>query len=296
MRKLVIGGIILIISLLMGTYIMVGEAFDMNDSVNVLTFAGVTAIVIITVSVVLKYVNQMKNANSEGELSDHSWDGIGEYKNKIPTGWGILFIATIIWFWYYLFIAFPINEYSQIGEYNDEVKEYNKRFEEKFKNPTEETLKEMGKSQFLVQCSVCHGIDGMGIDGKAHDLTKRISKEQVKAVIQNGANNFKETYPGGMPPMLLTEEKDIEEVSEYVANGLKGEMPSMWPVCAGCHGMGGEGMPYVAPNIKEYSDELIKTVLHEGKEGIIGKMPSFKNRLNETQEKAIANYLRSIGE
>jgi cytochrome c oxidase cbb3-type subunit 3 len=37
-------------------------------------------------------------------------------------------------------------------------------------------------------------------------------------------------------------------------------------------------------------------VLKEGKKGLIGTMPSFNERLNETQERALASYLRSLGE
>ena len=55
-------------------------------------------------------------------------------------------------------------------------------------------------------------------------------------------------------------------------------------------------MPYVAPNIREFDDALVLAVLKEGKKGNIGTMPSFAGRLNETQEKALAAYLRSLGE
>jgi len=60
--------------------------------------------------------------------------------------------------------------------------------------------------------------------------------------------------------------------------------------------MNGEGMDYVAPNIKTYSDKVVATILKGGKKSVIGTMPSFEGRLSETQVKAVANYLRSIGE
>ena len=47
-------------------------------------------------------------------------------------------------------------------------------------------------------------------------INKRISKEQVVYVIKNGANNLKTVYPGGMPPMMLTEDADINAVADYV--------------------------------------------------------------------------------
>jgi len=36
----------------------------------------------------------------------------------------------------------------------------------------------MGESVFLVQCAPCHGVDAEGIEGKAQDLTHRISKDK----------------------------------------------------------------------------------------------------------------------
>ncbi len=296
MKSMVVGGIILIIALLAGTWFAAGDAFNSDDYISSLTLLGAVAIITIVVFVALKYVNQMKNDTASGELAEEKWDGIGEYRNPIPTGWGLAFIGTIIWMFWYLTIGYPINGFSQIGQWNEENLEYNAKFEKKWENPSQETLEAMGQSTFLVQCAPCHGVDAEGINGKAHNLNKRISKEQVVYVIKNGANSLKTAYPAGMPPMMLTEEKDINEVAEYVANGFKGEQPASYGVCAGCHGAEGKGMPYVAPNIREYDDALVLAVLKDGKKGNIGAMPSFAGRLNETQEKALAAYLRSLGE
>ena len=296
MKSLVIGGIVLIVALIAGTYFMAGDAFNTDDYINTLTFIAAIAIITITVFVALKYVNQMKNDTAGGELAEEKWDGIGEYKNPIPTGWGLAFIGTILFLFWYWTIGYPTNAFSQIGQYNEEVIEYNKKFESKFENPDEDTLISMGQSIYLVQCSPCHGVDGEGINGKAQNLTQRMSEASVEYVIRNGANSLKTVYPAGMPPMMLTDDKDIKEVSAYVAGGFKGEQPAAYGVCAGCHGADGKGMPYVAPNILEYDDALVTAVLQNGKKGDIGAMPSFKGRLNPTQEKAVANYIRSIGE
>ncbi len=294
MKSMVIGGIILIVALLAGTYFAAGDAFNGDDYINSLAMLGAVAIITISVFVVLKYVNQMKNDTASGDLAEERWDGIGEYKNQVPTGWALAFIGTIIWMFWYFTVGYPINGFSQIGQWNEEALEYNKKFEQKWQNPSDETLKAMGESIFLVQCAPCHGETAKGIDGKAQDLTKRISKEQVVHVIKNGANNLTTVYPGGMPPMMLTEDADINEVSAYVAGGFKGEQPASYAVCAGCHGIDGNGMEAVAPNIRAYDDALVMAVLKNGKKGSIGSMPSFDGRLNETQEKALAAYLRSI--
>jgi cytochrome c oxidase cbb3-type subunit 3 len=295
MKNLVIAGIILIVALLSGTWLAVGDSFNSDDYINVLTLVGAVAVITITVFVVIKYVNQMKNDNANGELSEENWDGIGEYKNPVPTGWAIMFIGTIVYMLWYFTMGWPINSFSQIGQWNEETLDHNEKFEKTWKNPSKEDLTAMGQSTFLVQCAPCHGATGEGINGKAHDLTKRINKEQVLHVINNGANNLKEEYPGGMPAGMAFGE-GAEKVAEYVAGGFKGEAPAEYMACAGCHGMDGKGMPYVAPNIREYDDALISSVLNNGKKGNIGMMPSFKGRLNETQQKALAEYIRSIGE
>jgi cytochrome c oxidase cbb3-type subunit III len=293
---MIIGGIILIIALLGATYFVAGDAFNSDDYINSLTMLGAVAIITITVFVALKYVNQMKNDTASGELAEEKWDGIGEYRNAVPTGWALAFIGTILWAFWYMTIGYPINGFSQIGQWNEETLEYNAKFDKKWENPSEETLKAMGQSTFLVQCAPCHGVDAEGIDGKAQNLTKRISKEQVVHVIKNGSNSLATVYPGGMPPMMLTEDADIEAVSSYVAGGFKGEQPAAYGVCAGCHGADGNGIEYVAPNIRAYDDALVTAVLKDGKKSNIGTMPSFDGRLNETQQKALAAYLRSLGE
>lgn len=303
MSKLLFGGIILIICLLGGTYLMIGDSFKFGeDMINNLTLLGAFCVITITVFVSLKYVNQMKNDKANGELSEHTWDGIGEYKNDIPTGWGILFIGTILWLWVYFLFLWPTNEFSQIGQYNDEVKAYNAKFEDKFKNLSdEEKLVDMGQSLYLVNCAVCHGVDAEGIDGKAANLTHRISAKSVEHVIRNGANNFEQDFPGGMPMGLLWEEKDIKQVSEYVGNGFKGPQPEGWQNCTACHGNSGAGSNPMfisdgetAPNLREFTDSMMRTVLVHGKKGAIGVMPSFDGRLNDTQMKALAHYIRSI--
>lgn len=296
MKSMIIGGIILIIALMAGTFIFAGDAFNSDDYINSLTMLGALAIITITVFVSLKYINQMKTDTASGELTEEKWDGIGEYKNPVPTGWALLFIGTIIWMFWYMTIGFPITKFSQIGQWNEETIEYNEKFSAKWVNPSEETLTAMGESIFLVQCAPCHGVDAEGINGKAHDLTNRFAKEQVVHVIKNGANNLKSAYPAGMPPMMLTDEKDIDAVATYIAGGFKGEQPASYAVCAGCHGADGKGMPMVAPNIRDYDNALVMAVLKDGKKGNIGIMPNFQGRLNEVQEKAVATYIRSLGE
>ena len=57
----------------------------LGDSVNAITMAGAIAIAVITASVVVKYINQMKTDTASGALADENWAGIGEYKRSEST-------------------------------------------------------------------------------------------------------------------------------------------------------------------------------------------------------------------
>ena len=219
MKSMVIGGIILIIALMAGTYFMAGDAFQLGeDYINDLTMLGGVAIIAITVFVALKYVNQIKNDKATGELAEENWDGIGEYKNNIPTGWGVMFIALLIWQLWYFFVGYPTNQFSQIGQWNEETLEYQAKFESKWANVTEDDLLNMGQSVFLVQCAPCHGVDGEGIGGKAQDLTDQMYSYFPVEALQASITNGKKGAIGIMPAFndgRLTDTQ-LKAVSTYV--------------------------------------------------------------------------------
>ncbi|CAA6811276.1 MAG: Cytochrome c oxidase subunit CcoP (EC [uncultured Sulfurovum sp.] len=262
------------------------------DSVNAITMGGAIAVAIITAAVSVKYINQMKTDTASGELADENWDGIGEYKNELPSGWAYSYLGVFLWSMWYGFFGYPINAYSQIGEYNEEVLAYNKKFEETHKNANAETLKEMGESIYLVQCSQCHGATGDGLSGRAHDFTARMNKEQILYVIENGQNQL--GYPMGAMPAGMASGEAAEEIAEYIAGGLKGEVPASYGACTSCHGMDSKGNGGMSPNLVTYDDALMKQTLQHGKKGIIGKMPAFNTLITPVQEKALTAYIQSL--
>jgi cytochrome c oxidase cbb3-type subunit 3 len=303
MKSMVIGGIILIVALMAGTYFVAGDSFQLGeDYINDLTMLAGLAIIGITVFVSLKYINQIKNDTATGELAEENWDGIGEYQNPIPSGWGLMFIGTLIWLMWYWTIGYPTNQFSQIGQWNEETLEHQAKFESKWANISKEDLENMGQSVFLVQCAPCHGVDAEGIEGKAQDLTKRISKSSVLYAIEKGSEGMGSNpagnwgYPMGMMPPMLVSGADAESVATFIANGMKGSNAVYDSACASCHGPDGTGMGGMAPNLKSYDDTLVAAVLKHGKKSNIGIMPGFSSMLTDTQIKAVGNYLRSIGE
>lgn len=305
MNKIYLWGIIIVAAMLGFTYVSVlGSKGGLNgDIVNILTVAAAAALVLITVFVVIKYVRQMQTDVADGELAQDKWDDIGEYKNPIPTGWAILFLMTMVWAGWYWLVGYPTNSYSSIGEYNQDVAEHDKKFEAKYASITGERLVEMGESVYLAECKVCHGLNADGIDGTAADLRVRLEAKSVKHVVINGSNNMLMGSESPMPDRnglfnantdSLITDAEIDLVSDYVANGMTGAGADVYAgACASCHGADGKGMEYVAPNIANYTEELVTNVLNHGKKGAIGAMPAF-DRLNHKQKEAASAYIISL--
>ncbi len=303
MNKLMLWGVIVTVVMLAATWMAIGGSKGGmgEDIINQLAVAGAVALVLITVFVVIKYVRQMQNDTASGELADENWDGIGEYKNELPMGWSVLFLLTMVWGMWYFIAGYPVNAYSQIGEYNEEVSAHDSKFAAQHANMDQDTLIAMGESVFIVQCAQCHGLSADGIDGKAADLNKRIEAVSVKHAIENGSNNL--GYAAPMPDRnglfnmntnALITDAEIATVSKYLDNGMKGAGADVFAgTCAACHGSNGEGMAFVAPAVNSFNVELVTSVLKHGKKAAIGQMPSF-DILNEQQIKAVSAYITSL--
>jgi len=293
MNALVIKALAFAAVLIVATLVVVKQMnIDLSDPINAITMIGAILIAVLSFGVAAKYIAQMKTDTASGELAEENWDGIGEYKNELPSGWAYSFLGTIIWAMWYWTMGYPVNAFSQIGMWNAEVKAYNKKFEEVHKNADAATLQQMGESIFLVQCAPCHGTTGDGLSGKAQDFGKRMSKEQILYVIKNGSNQL--GYQMGAMPPMMAQGKDAEEIAAWIAGGMKGEQPAAFAACASCHGPDGKGMNGMAPNLAEYDDTIVEHVVKNGKQGALGKMPAFHDRMTPVQVKALATYIRSL--
>lgn len=279
--------------------------FNLEDNVNLLALIGALAIFALTAFVTAKYVKQMKIAKEGGELSEHSWDGIGEYKNPLPLGWAIVYALVIVWALWYMLAGYPLNSYSQIGEYNEEVAAANAKFEKRFANPNIKTLHAMGESVFLVQCSACHGITGDGIGGKAADLALWGSEEGIVDAILKGSKGL--DYPMGEMPAGMADEEGAKAIAAYIAKEISGIKKTknenlvasgkeLFAACAACHGEDGKGMDGMSPDLSKYGTaSFVEDVLQRGKKGDIGAMPKFNDgRLNALQQKAVGEYVISL--
>ncbi len=299
--KLWIGGVVFVAILLGLTWMMAGGDLGAQDTMGALALLGAVATAAIGVFVAIKYVRQIQNETAGGDLAEENWDGIGEYKNELPMGWAVIFLGVTIWaIWYYL-AGYPLNAYSQIGEYNEEVAIHDAEFAAQYADMDDDRLVAMGESVFIVQCSQCHGLAADGIDGKAANLNQRIEEKSVKHVIENGSNNLGFAAP--MPDRnglfnvntgALITDTEIAAVAKYVSSGMKGAGADIFAgTCAACHGADGMGMEMVAPSIATFNPELVATVLKHGKKGAIGKMPAF-DLLNDQQIKAVGAFVTSL--
>ena len=293
MNALVIKALAFAAVLIVATLVVVKQMnIDLSDPINAITMIGAVAIAVLSFGVAAKYIAQMKTDTASGELAEENWDGIGEYKNEQPSGWAYSFLGTLIWAMWYWTMGYPVNAFSQIGMWNEEVKAYNKKFEEVHKNADAATLQQMGESIFLVQCAPCHGTTGDGLSGKAQDFGKRMSKAQILDVVKNSSNQL--GYQMGAMPPMMAQGKDAEDIAAWLAGGMKGEQPAAFAACASCHGPDGKGMNGMAPNLAEYDDTIVEHAVKNGKTGALGKMPAFHDRLTPVQIKALATYIRSL--
>lgn len=277
----------------------------LNDNVNMLSLLGAAAILILSVGISWKYLNQMKTDKSTGELTNENWDGIGEYKNPLPIGWALSFIGTIIWGLWYFLAGYPLFSYNKIGEYNEEVKSYNAKFESKFSNPDKATLMAMGEGVFLVQCAPCHGVTGDGMNGKAANLGKWGNEEAVVATILKGAKGS--GYPLGEMPAGLLDAQSAKAVAAFMMQevsavkktknpALVEEGRALWATCSACHGEDGKGMAGQSADLSAYGTaKFVVDVLNMGKKGDIGNMPKFNDgRLTNVQKTAVGTYVGSL--
>lgn len=281
-----------------------------SDNITTLGLLGAFVILVLTIFVMGVYLKKIKDGKAEGEDSGESWDGIGEQTNNLPVGWAACFLGVLIWGFWYIFLGYPLNAYSQIGEYNQEVQNYNEKYTSTWANLDQNGLKDMGQSIFLVQCSQCHGITAEGMDGKAQDLTKWAKEAGIIDVIKNGSKGL-DYIAGEMAPIEMSD-GDAKAIAAYVMQDISSVKHTNYPLevdkgkqlfaehCAACHGDEGKGngggLDGFAPDLSKYgATSFLAEVLQKGKKGVIGIMPSFEYaNFAPSQKEALNEYIRSL--
>jgi cytochrome c oxidase cbb3-type subunit 3 len=288
------------------------------SNINELALAGAAATIVITLIAIAIYFKNIAGSKDGGELGEGDWDGIKEYKNPLPLGWAVSFLILGIWaIWYMcapagLPFAYPLNAYSQIGEYNEEVANHNAKFDTQWRNADEATLQKMGESIFSVQCATCHGLTGEGINNNAADLTKWGTEAAIINSVIHGSKGMGYDLGDMLPKLdgLIESDSDVKPAVDYLVKYLAKTKPVVaaddmtkefeaeaWGICSACHGENGDGGEFKsAPDLTKYGKaEFVVDVLNRGKEGYIGSMPSFNDgRLTEIQKRAVGTYVLSL--
>lgn len=296
-----------------------------QDQITTLGLLGAFVILAITIFVVSIYIKKIRDGRLEGQALEENWDGINEHNNDLPIGWAACFIGVLIWAFWYIFLGYPLNAYSQIGEYNEEVQNYNQKYANTWQGLDDKEKVEMGKGIFLVQCSQCHGITAEGMGGKARDLTKWAKEEGIIDVIKNGSKGL--GYLSEMPyfknevgdisqmtPLDYLDESDMKATAAYIMQEISAVKNTKFPLevakgkaayeenCASCHGIDGKGNGLegdtegMAADLTKYGTiDFLDNVLDKGKKGHIGIMPSFGYvNFAQSQKEALNAFIRSL--
>ena len=189
-------------------------------------------------------------------------------------------------------------------------------FEEIVEDPaTADFARALGKNTFGDYCAACHGAGGQGKVGLFPNLVDNAwlygdSYETIVSKIQGGIN--------GMMPAQNVADDQIDDLARYVLSlsgtaEISGEAASRgkqaFATCAGCHGANGQGNEAMgAPNLTDAIWDVadvpgcngetacqIDEIKHVVNNGIQRQMPAFGDRLNETQIRMLAIYVRQLG-
>ncbi len=181
-------------------------------------------------------------------LTEHDYDGIREYDNPTPGWWHAIFLASVVFSWFYfMFYEFsPMSSSERDIWSKTQVAEYKRLFGTlgDLKNDEATILKLQGMpdmmqvalGMFETNCAQCHAKTGGGINGVnlTDDHYKNVKKlTDVYAVITAGAAN-------GAMPAWRTNFSENERVllAAYVASmrgldvvgrGPEGEQIAPWP-------------------------------------------------------------------
>jgi len=273
--------------------------------------------------------NPFPGENNTGHIWD---DNLRELDNPPPRWWMIAFWASILWVVGYA-ILYPmipgitgytkgIMGWTQIGEYKeglDEVEKVRGEFEAQIKGMSaKEILADEGLSNYTVasakvlfgdNCAACHGGGGQGGPGYPviadDDWLYGGSVETIQQTITSGRM--------GVMPAHAKQLTDAQV--DELANAIMAGNPTSTPLfmekaCFACHGPDGKGMAALgSANLTDAiwrfdEEDQLASVKYTIRHGVNDTsdplsreavMPSFGDRLSETEIKKLAVYVYKLG-
>jgi len=256
------------------------------------------------------------------ETVGHAFDGIEEYDNPLPKWWFNMFLITVVFSLGYLAL-YPglgnfkgllgwtsYNQWEEEMAHAEEVyapvfAKYAALSIEELNQPGNETGLKMGQRMFANNCSVCHGVGGVGAYGfpnlTDNDWLYGGQPDTIVSTIVNGRQ-------GGMPAWgAILGEDGIQDVTNYVlslsgsehdATAAERGQTQFNTLCAACHMPTGEGMqalgaPNLTDNIWLYGGSF-EQIAHTLRVGRAGVMPAHKDLLSDDKIQLISAYVYSL--
>lgn len=274
---------------------------------------------VLAYSALIYFTKSAQNETEDGE--QHSFDGIVELNEPLPVWWLWLAIISIIFSIGYLFLYPGLGKIKgYLGWTSHKECETNIIKSEKIYNPIylaffkedieslSKNLKalKIGKSLFVNNCSLCHGIDAKGGNGFPNLTNNKWlyggTPTEIKTTITNGRR-------GKMPPyaQIVGNEADIEATALYVFSLSGKEKESdltnkgktkFTTICAACHGLNAKGNKYIgAPDLTDpqwIHGGTLQDVKNTIKNGRSGVMPAHKDVLTKEQIHILTAYIYSL--
>lgn len=170
-------------------------------------------------------------SEEEDKLLEHSYDGIQEFDNPMPTWWVGLFVFTIIWAVGYLFYynITGLGE-TQLEEYHNELVQAEKKYgghkeEVKVEIALLTDAKDIseGEKTFKMNCASCHGQVGEGVIGP--NLGDKFWKHggDFKSIVHTITEGVPEKGMISWKPILGTQK--IVQVASYIDQKFRNTNP-----------------------------------------------------------------------
>ena len=271
---------------------------------------------------------EVKGDLAEGEIpkTGHVYDGIEEYDNPLPAWWFWMFIASAVFSLVYLLLYPGLGNYkgllgwTQEGQWQERVDSANLVLDEQYKIYSATAIDDlaadpaalrMGRRLFNNNCSLCHGIGGVGANGfpdlSDSDWLYGGSAEAIIHSITQGRQGVMPAWGAALG------DRGVEDVADFVMSlsGLPFDMQraargaSQYQLfCVSCHGRDGGGIQALgAPNLKDniwlYNQadtSLLENIRHSIRNGRNGAMPNHREKLRPEKIHLISAYVYSLSQ
>ncbi len=258
-----------------------------------------------------------------GEVTGHSWDGLEELNNPLPSWWLYMYYLTIVFSIGYLALYPGLGNFrgflgwSQERQHAEEIfqakETYGPIFAQYSRSEAEHLISNndalvLGRSLFSTYCTVCHGSDAKGVRGYPNltdsDWLYGGSPEAIKASISAGRSSI------GMPAYKdQLKEEEVDQILNYILtlsgreadeSQVEAGKAKFSTVCAVCHMPDGTGNHAMgAPNLTDKvwlyggSPGVIKQSILNGRKGI---MPAQQEFLGDDKIHLLTTYVYSLSQ